>query len=110
MKVTLKNLIVEERKLKIARTTEHTDTVLVATPFVTTNKSLQGIEFKLKTLPYLIRVLTKDDPRLYAGSKVKFVGTMETYKNAQYFRAKDVELVEQSKQSMASLAGMNFSF
>ena len=38
VKVTLKNLIVEERKLKIARTTEHIDTVLVATPYVTTNK------------------------------------------------------------------------
>jgi hypothetical protein len=105
----MNNLIVGERKLKITRTTEHTDTVIMASGYTTDKLSLSGIMFKLKNLPYPIRMITKDPAFLYVGCKVKFTGTMQKYKDAEYFRANDIEIVEQSPISKLATSGVSYS-
>ena len=105
----MEELIIGARKLKVERTTTHTDVVVTAIPYVTDNKQLKGIEFKLKGVAYPFRVLTKDLPALFVGSKVKFTGVMREYKGAQYFSPMDVELVEQSHLSQIVPTGGLFS-
>jgi hypothetical protein len=105
----LAKLEIKPSEKKVERTVEHTDTVLTAKPYHTDKGNLQGIEFKLKGLPYPVRVLTKDLPALFIGSKVRFTGVMETYKEKEYFRPMDIEVVEQSVISMLATAGVGFS-
>jgi len=104
----LTNLVVSERETKIERTTVHIDTVLTCVPY-STSTGLKGLEFKLKGLPYPVRVLTKDIPALFIGCKVQFVGTMREYQGKQYFNPMDIEVVEPSAISLLAVSGVGYS-
>jgi hypothetical protein len=104
----LTNLVVSERETKIERTTVHIDTVVSCVPY-STSTGLKGLEFKLKGLPYPVRVLTKDIPALFIGCKVQFVGTMREYQGKQYFNPMDIEVVEQSTLSKLATAGIAYA-
>jgi hypothetical protein len=107
--MSLKTLEISVSEKKVERTVEHTDTVVTVKPYTTEKKNLQGLEFKLKGLPYPVRVLTKDLPALFVGSKVRFTGIMQTYEGKEYFRPMDVEVVEQSNISKLAVAGVSWS-
>jgi hypothetical protein len=106
---TLKTLEIKPSEKKVERTVEHTDTVITVKPYTTDKKNLQGLEFKLKGLPYPVRVLTKDLPALFVGSKVRFTGIMETYEGKEYFRPMDAEVIEQSIVSLLATSGVAYA-
>jgi hypothetical protein len=107
--MSLKTLEISVSEKKVERTVEHTDTVVTVKPYTTDKKNLQGLEFKLKGLPYPVRVLTKDLPALFVDSRVKFTGIMREYQGKSYFQPMDVEVVEQSVVSLLATAGLSYS-
>lgn len=107
--ILLTTLEVKPSEKKIERTTEYIDVVLSVKPYTTDKGNLKGIEFKLKGLPYPVRVLTKDLPALFIGSKCKFVGVMREYQGKQYFTPMDIEVVEQSIASKLATAGISYA-
>jgi hypothetical protein len=106
----MEKLIVAPRELKIVRTTSHIDSVVNAIEY-TTKDGLKGIQLFLQELPYPVRILTNKFPKPASLIKcrIELQGTMREYQGKQYFDAKDIVVLEQSKLGLLVLSGASYS-